>query len=126
VQAALANLLTRWHVPFEMFATGEAALERIAAGGRFRMLLADYRLAGAMNGLDLVDEVKTRHPAPAPQAVLITGDFDPDLIGSAHERNLPLLHKPLRAAVLRTLLGVPDRPGLEEHRPPPLAPPCNA
>jgi signal transduction histidine kinase/CheY-like chemotaxis protein len=126
VQAALANLLTRWHVPFEMFATGEAALERIAAGGRFRMLLADYRLAGAMNGLDLVDEVKTRHPAPAPQAVLITGDFDPDLIGSAHERNLPLLHKPLRAAVLRTLLGVPDRPGPEEHRPPPLAPPPSA
>lgn len=108
VRIALANLLTLWRVEFEMFAEGDSALAHIASGARFGILLADYRLAGSMNGLDLVSAVMARHPAPRPEAVLITGDFDPELIARAHERQLPLLHKPLRPQVLRNLLGLEE------------------
>jgi CheY-like chemotaxis protein len=113
VRAALANLLTRWHIAFEMFAEGEAALQHIDGGARYGILLADYRLAGGMNGLDLIAAVMDRHSAPAPQAVLITGDFDPELIGRAHAAQVPLLHKPLRPQVLRSLLGIPEAAGGE-------------
>lgn len=106
VRAALGDLLTRWKVRFDMFANAETALAQIGGGSRYGFVLADYRLAGAMNGLDAIAAIAERHPAPGPEAVLITGDFDSALIATAHERRIPLLHKPLRAEVLRHLLGV--------------------
>ena len=109
VIAALADLLTRWGVPHDMFADAEIALENIAAGGRYSLVLADYRLPGGMNGLDLIAALQKRHPAPLPDAVLVTGDFDSELIGRAHARGIAVLHKPLRADVLRRLVGVASR-----------------
>ncbi|MEA3054264.1 MAG: two-component system, sensor histidine kinase, partial [Sphingomonadales bacterium] len=106
VRAALGDLLTRWNVRFDMFPDSELALEQIALGGRYGLVLADYRLPGPMNGLDLIAAVMERHPAPKPEAVLITGDFDSALIGRAHAQGVPLLHKPLSADVLRRLVGV--------------------
>ncbi|HEY0114038.1 MAG TPA: hybrid sensor histidine kinase/response regulator [Allosphingosinicella sp.] len=106
VGAALSDLLDRWGVRFDMFAAAEPALDRVASGGRYGLILADYRLGGALNGLDLIAALTARHPEPAPHAVLITGDFNSDLIAAAHDKGVPLLHKPLRAEVLRQLLGV--------------------
>jgi signal transduction histidine kinase len=106
VAAALRDLLTRWRVRFEIFSDGQSALNGVANGGRYGLLVADYRLAGSVNGLDLIDALRREHPLPQPEAILITGDFDSNLIGKAHERNVPILHKPLRADLLRNLLGV--------------------
>jgi hypothetical protein len=78
----------------------------VAEGSRYGLVLADYRLAGSLNGLDLIEAVRARHPLPQPQAILVTGDFDSGLIGKAHERKVPILHKPLRADLLRNLLGI--------------------
>jgi DNA-binding NtrC family response regulator len=108
VAAALADLLTRWQVAFELFPDGSAALAAIAEGRRYGLVLSDYRLPGSLNGLGLIEAVKARHPLPQPEAILITGDFDSALIGKAHARGVPLLHKPLGAGVLRTLLDLPD------------------
>jgi CheY-like chemotaxis protein len=105
VRAALADLLTRWEVRFDMFADAELALASIAAGARYSLVLADYRLPGPMNGLDLIAALERLHPEPRPDAVLITGDFDSELIGRAHARGIQLLHKPLSAVVLRRLVG---------------------
>ena len=72
------------------------------------MVLADYRLPGALNGLDLIAAIGRRYPVPRRRA-LITADFDPDLhLGAAHARGVPLLHKPLAPARLRALLGLPE------------------
>jgi signal transduction histidine kinase/CheY-like chemotaxis protein len=106
VRIALADLLTRWGVVFDMFENGGQALESIASGGRYGLVLADYRLPGNLNGLDLISAIGAQHPAPSPSAVLITGDFDPALIGKARDHGVPLLHEPLQAAVLRQLVGV--------------------
>lgn len=105
VRAALADLLTRWEVRYDMFANAELALANIAAGARYGLVLADYRLPGPMNGLDLIAALEKGHPEPRPDTVLITGDFDSELIGRAHARSIPLLHKPLSAEVLRRLVG---------------------
>lgn len=111
VRTALADLLTRWGVVFDMIEDGEQALERITGGGRYGLILADYRLPGRLNGLDLISAIATLHPAPLPEAVLITGDFDSDLIGKAHAKGVPLLHKPLRPETLRRLIGIYDDGG---------------
>jgi len=77
---------------------------------RYGLVLADYRLPGTLNGLDLIAAIDQRHPVPAPARALITADFDPELISTAHARGVPLLHKPLGTAKLRSLLGLPDLP----------------
>lgn len=108
VRAALADLLTRWGVRFDCAAEAEEALALVDRGTRYGLVLADYRLPGHRNGLDLITAIEQRHPAPLPGRALITGDFNPDLIAAAHSRNVPLLHKPLGTAKLRSLLGLPE------------------
>jgi signal transduction histidine kinase len=106
VRVALADLLTRWQIRFDMVADAPLALGRIADGARYGLVIADYRLDGPLDGLDLIAALAERHPAPLPHAVLITGDFDPELIARAHEQGIPLLHKPVRADILRRLVGL--------------------
>ena len=105
VRAALSDLLTRWNVPLRAFADGDAALADIDAGGSYRLLLADYRLPGEMNGLQFIDKLRHAHPAPVPRCVLITGDFDPALINEAEEKGVTLFHKPLSAQKLYALVS---------------------
>jgi signal transduction histidine kinase/CheY-like chemotaxis protein len=106
VRGALGDLLGRWGVHYEAFADAHTALARISAGGRFGLTLADYRLTGNINGLELIAAIAVHHPAPQPPAVLITGDFDAALLAAADAYGVPLLHKPLRPADLRVLLGL--------------------
>ena len=108
VRAALGDLLTRWGVRFDCVAGADEALARVEGGMRYGLVLADYRLPGALNGLDLIAAIEQCHPAPLPARALITADFDPDLIAAAHAQGVPLLHKPLGAGKLRSLLGLPD------------------
>jgi len=106
VRAALGDVLARWGLAFDAVGDAESALARIAEGARYGLVLTDYRLGGALDGLALAGEIAARHPAPRPAAVLITGDFDAALVAAAHARGIPLLHKPLRPADLRQLLGL--------------------
>jgi signal transduction histidine kinase len=108
VRVALGDLLTRWGVRFDSVAGADEALAQVDRGARYGLVLADYRLPGPLNGLELIAAIEQRHPAPAPARALITGDFDPDLISTAHGRGVSLLHKPVAAAKLRSLLGLPD------------------
>jgi signal transduction histidine kinase len=111
VRTALSDLLTRWGVKFETAVDADDALVRIETGQRYGLVLADYRLPGTLNGLDLVAAITKRHPLPVPACALITGDFDPGLIAAAHARGIPLFHKPLKPARLRILLGLPEKIG---------------
>ena len=108
VRLAISGLLRQWGVDFDAAADGDAALALIAAGARYGLVLADHRLSGSLNGLDLIAEVAARQ-APPPASILITADFDPGLIAAARSMGVPVLPKPLRSAELRALLGIPVR-----------------
>lgn len=112
VRNALSDLLSRWSVRFETAVDAADALGRLAAGARYRLVLADYRLPGGYNGLDLISTILKQHPKPSPACALITGDFDPGLIAAAHAQGVPLFHKPLKPARLRTLLGLSEVPAI--------------
>jgi signal transduction histidine kinase/ActR/RegA family two-component response regulator len=106
VRAALADLLARWGIDHRVFAGADDALASLESGQFYRLALCDYRLAGRMNGLELLSAFADRHPNPAPPRVLITGDFDSALLGAAHGQGVELLHKPVKPDVLRALLGL--------------------
>jgi signal transduction histidine kinase len=110
VLAALGDLLSRWQVAFDAAADADAALALVDGGTQYGLVLADYRLPGRLNGLDLIARIRSRHAAPAPGAALITADFGPDLIVAAREAGVLVVPKPLRPAQLRALLGLPHQP----------------
>ena len=107
VRAALEQLLTRWGVRHHAVASPGAALARCAEQ-RYGLVISDQRLGADMDGLTLLAELIGRDPAPA--AMLITGEFDPLLADRARAIGIPLLTKPVRAELLRSLLGVPPMP----------------
>jgi two-component system, sensor histidine kinase len=110
VRNALSDLLNRWAVRFETAVDAKDALNRLQSGARYRLVLADYRLPGGLNGLDLISAILKSHPEPLPACALITGDFDPGLIAAADAQGVPLFHKPLKPDRLRQLLGLAEAP----------------
>jgi CheY-like chemotaxis protein len=67
------------------------------------LVLSDWRLRGDENGIDAVRAVRSVAGESTP-AVLITGDTSPELLRTAHEGGLTVLHKPLRPRQLVRLI----------------------
>lgn len=67
-------------------------------------ILADYHLGDGDDGIELLHRL-CRSRVPVPTAALISADHDADLILAARHAGFPILHKPLRPAALRALLG---------------------
>ncbi len=68
------------------------------------MVIADYRLRDNLTGMDAINAINKQVGKKMP-AVLVTGDTDPDRLREAKNSGLPLLHKPVRPAKLRTMIG---------------------
>jgi CheY-like chemotaxis protein len=66
------------------------------------IILADYHLDGE-TGLDLIRELRTRFAAAVP-AVLVTADRSNEVRAAADLMDIPVVHKPLKPAVLRSLI----------------------
>jgi two-component system, sensor histidine kinase len=87
----------------------DAALARL--GSPPDIVIVDYRLPDGRTGLEVIEEVRARHPAVA--AIVATGDISPDVLRETQAAGHPVLHKPLRPARLRSLLGASLRRRLE-------------
>ena len=80
---------------------GEAALERLRAGERFDVVVADLIMPG-MSGMELYGAVRARHPALAPRFVFLTGGaFTPEARQFLETERVEWLEKPFDVAVLR-------------------------
>ena len=67
------------------------------------MVVCDYRLGEGENGIQLIARLRGLLGAGL-AACLMSGDTDEELLRSAREAGLTLLHKPVRPAKLRSLL----------------------
>jgi signal transduction histidine kinase/CheY-like chemotaxis protein len=111
---AAAGLLAQWG--WRVITAGGAgeALAAIA-GQRMRLgaIISDYRLAGGELGTEVVERVR-RACGETVSAILVSGDVTLEMRAVARTAGVNLLHKPLQAAKLRTLLhrllrdGPPD------------------
>jgi len=100
---ALADLLRSWHcIVVEADTAGDA--QRLLAGGcRPDVIASDFRLPNLQSGIDLVTRARATLGNDV-AAFIISGDTHVDVMAAAKAAGLPLLHKPVQGARLRTVL----------------------
>ena len=103
-RSALVNLLTSWGATVAEAAGLAVALEQLQRGLQPALIISDYRLPGQENGIQAVLRLRLAAQKEIP-ACLISGDTDPDLMQAAKVAGLTLMHKPVRPAKLRSLIG---------------------
>ena len=92
----------------------EAAL-REARTRRPDFLIADFRLRGADNGIEVVRALRERHPGLP--AAIVSGDIGSAQLQAIELAGLPLLHKPMRLDSLVQLLSTPAAQRAHEPAP---------
>jgi signal transduction histidine kinase/ActR/RegA family two-component response regulator len=102
ILAAMRGLLEGWGCEVAAAGSGEALDAQLAAFTP-DVILADYRLPGHENGIQVVERVKRRLPDVA--GIVISGDIGAEVLRAAQASGHHLMHKPLRPAKLRALLG---------------------
>ena len=101
---AVAGLLSQWgwHV-----ITADGAAGALAALGETRprlgVIITDYHLGGGELGTQAIEQVRAACGEAVP-ALVVSGDVTNEMSEVARSAGLHLLHKPLQAARLRTLL----------------------
>jgi signal transduction histidine kinase len=106
---ALRGLLDSWGCVVAVVEGLQGALTVVAGGFVPDLVLSDFRLRAGESGMQTLHNLRTRLERPLP-ACLMSGDTDPELIQSCRDAGLPLLHKPVRPAKLRTLIRRLARP----------------
>jgi signal transduction histidine kinase/CheY-like chemotaxis protein len=86
----------------QTYALARAAIAESSA--RPDVLLSDYRLAGALDGVEVIQALRAEFGAGIPAAI-ITGEAAEAVLQRVADAGLPLLHKPVRAEVLEALLA---------------------
>jgi signal transduction histidine kinase/CheY-like chemotaxis protein len=114
---AITGLLERWGWQVVSAADGDAACAALRrAPAPPDVVICDYHLAGGESGIDLVQRLRSACATAIP-AVLVSADVTEELHVAAERAGLIVLHKPLQAARLRTLLHH-LRPPVEAATPP--------
>ncbi len=104
VRAAMALLLTGWGCVVHVADSGSDARDQIARLGEAPdIVIADYRLPGEQDGVAVLDDIRRRFPGSG--GILVSGDIGPEALRRAQDSGYTLLHKPLRPARLRALMG---------------------
>jgi signal transduction histidine kinase len=78
-----------------------AALEQLEGSGEFDCVVSDIQMPGAMNGIDLARDIRTRYPGLP--VVLITGYAEE--LDRAKQTGIPVLPKPFSIEALGNILS---------------------
>lgn len=97
VRAATSRLLERWGC------TVEASSGAATASGDCDAIIADLQLGEADDGLAAVMSLREKAKRPIP-AVILTGDVGLESTERLAASGIPVLHKPVRAVELRSML----------------------
>jgi len=104
IRAAMSILLESWGCETMAASSGDEAIGMLGGHGNAPdIVLADYQLPGKLDGIDVIGEVRKRHPAA--RGILMSGDLAVQTARKAEGSGVRLLHKPVRPARLRSLLG---------------------
>lgn len=106
---ALRGLLDSWGCVVAVVEGLQGALTVVEGGFVPDLVLSDFRLRAGESGMQTLEHLRTTLVRSLP-ACLMSGDTDPELIQSCRDAGLPLLHKPVRPAKLRTLIRRLARP----------------
>jgi len=105
VQDGMATVLRKWGCDVLTSGSGEEMLAKLVGVRRLPdLIVSDYRLRGQENGIQFVEMLRNEFNTEVP-ALLVTGDTAPDRLRDAEASGLPILHKPVNPARLRTLIA---------------------
>jgi signal transduction histidine kinase/CheY-like chemotaxis protein len=105
VQEGMVALLRRWKCDVLTAGSGAEMMSKLVAVQRLPdLIVSDYRLRDNENGIQVVETLRSEFNVDIP-ALLVTGDTGPDRLRDAEASGLPILHKPLNPARLRTLIA---------------------
>ncbi len=105
VQEGMRALLEKWGC--KVLSAGSAAEMLTHLSNTSRppdLIISDYRLCHEENGIQVIEQLRGEFNTDVP-AFLITGDTSPAWLREAETSGLPILHKPLNPARLRTLMA---------------------
>jgi CheY-like chemotaxis protein len=100
---AVRGLLQSWGCTVHVASSLAEAADQLARVGIPDVIISDYHLGAAENGIACIQTLRTLSGQHIP-ACLISGDTHSDFLQSVVAAELPLLHKPVRPAKLRSLL----------------------
>jgi signal transduction histidine kinase len=104
VRSAMKLLLEGWGCQVQAAESGEQARAQLARlGCAPDVVIADVRLPGDEDGIAVLDFIRARYPGTG--GVLVSGDIAPEVLRRAQDSGYTLLHKPVRPARLRALMG---------------------
>jgi Na+/proline symporter/signal transduction histidine kinase len=99
---AMQTLLEQWGMRVLKAGSSSEAM-RLLDCEPIDAVLADYHLGDGSDGLQLLQHINDKRGKA--YVALITADHTAELTRAARRAGLPLLHKPVRPAALRALLG---------------------
>jgi PAS domain S-box-containing protein len=106
VLAAMRSVLGAWgHRVFCAISPDEAVVMAITHANDIDLLISDYRLGGNVTAIDAIRAVHACLPRAVPTYIL-TGDTSPQRMQEASNLGFPLLHKPIDATALRSVLSL--------------------
>ena len=104
VRAAMKVLLEGWGCQVHTADSGEQVRDQLARlGCAPDVVIADVRLPGDEDGIAVLEFIRARYPDTG--GILVSGDIAPEVLRRAQDSGYTLLHKPLRPARLRALMG---------------------
>ena len=101
---SMGGLLRSWGCRVVAAATPDEALAGLGPGERPDLIICDYRLPNGQSGIAAIADLRKAFGAPVP-AFLMSGDTAPERLREARQSGHQLLHKPLRAMALRTMIN---------------------
>jgi signal transduction histidine kinase len=102
-RAAVCELLQSWGCQVQVAANQVQALQQMAEHGVPDVILSDYHLGASETGIACIAALRAQAGGHVP-ACLMSGETHADFLNEVKAANLPLLHKPVRPAKLRSLL----------------------
>jgi two-component system, sensor histidine kinase len=103
VRDATARLLTQWGCHVVAASDGDCAVRTYAASSPDAMIV-DFRLGNGADGLETIASLRARFGRAIP-AVLVSGASAAEELALIEASGIPLLHKPLPPARLRSVLA---------------------
>ena len=100
---AVEGLLQSWGCTVHVASSLAGALEELRRSGVPDLILSDFHLGAAEDGIVSIQTLRTAAGRHIP-ACLMSGDTHEALLQAVLTADLPLLHKPVRPAKLRSLL----------------------
>ncbi|MGE5170578.1 MAG: ATP-binding protein [Rudaea sp.] len=104
VRAATVRLLAQWGCDATAVGDPASAVRAYGAGEAPEAMIVDFRLGAKGDGLDAIAWLRERFADDIP-AVLVSGESAAEELARIAASGVPLLHKPVPAARLRSMLS---------------------